>query len=137
MFLHNINASKELYKLIEDVDKDENDITELKEKNFKLIDKIKNIRKTIREINTSMNSTRNLIQVMDDDLRGLLENETNEIITSNISLFDDWWEQNIEVTNDETIVSSSVLWIDFKQENKMMINEMNITGDKFKNYLKL
>jgi hypothetical protein len=82
---------KELYKLIEDVDQDENDITELKEKNFKLIDKVKNVRKTIREINTSMNATRNLIQVMDDDLRGLLENETNEIVTSYFSLFDDWW----------------------------------------------
>ena len=127
---------KELYKLIEDVDKDENDITELKEKNFKLIDKIKNIRKTIREINTSMNSTRNLIQVMDDDLRGLLENETNEIITSNISLFDDWWQDNIEVTNDEILVTSTDLWTRFKQENKLIINEMNISGDKFKQYIK-
>jgi len=127
---------KELYKMIEDVDKDENDITELKEKNFKLIDKIKNIRKTIREINTSMNATRNLIQVMDDDLRGLLENETNEIISSNISLFDDWWEQNIELTNDENMVASTDLWTRFKQENKLIINEMNISGDKFKQYIK-
>ena len=127
---------KELYKLIEDVEQDENDITELKDKNFKLIDKIKNIRKTIREINTSMNATRNLIQVMDDDLRCLLENETNEIVTSNISLFDDWWEQTIEVTNNELIVSSTDLWTRFKQENKLIINEMNISGDKFKQYIK-
>jgi hypothetical protein len=127
---------KELYKLIEDVDQDENDITELKEKNFKLIDKVKNVRKTIREINTSMNATRNLIQVMDDDLRGLLENETNEIVTSNISLFDDWWEQTIEVINDEAVVSSTDLWTRFKQENKLIINEMNISGDKFKQYIK-
>jgi hypothetical protein len=126
---------KELYKLTKD-DVQEDDLNELKERNYKLMDKIKSVRKTIREINTSMNTTRNLIQVMDDELRGILEAETNSIVTSNISLFDDWWEQNIEVTNDETIVSSSVLWIDFKQENKIMINEMNITGDKFKNYLK-
>ena len=126
---------KELYKLTKD-DIQEDDLNELKEKNYKVMDKIKSVRKTIREINTSMNTTRNLIQVMDDELRGILEAETNSIVTSNISLFDDWWEQNIEVTNDETIVSSSVLWIDFKQDNKMMINEMNITGDKFKNYLK-
>jgi len=127
---------KELYKLIEDVDKDENNITELKEKNFKLIDKIKNTRKTIREINTSMNTTRNLIQIMDDDLRGLLENETNEIVLSNISLFDDWWGENIEMTNDEILVTSTELWTRFKQENKLIINEMNISGDKFKQYIK-
>jgi hypothetical protein len=127
---------KELYKLIEHVDQDENGIPELKEKNFKLIDKIKNVRKTIREINTSMNTTRNLIQVMDDDLRVLLENETNEIVTSNISLFDDWWEQSIEVTNDETIVASTDLWTRFKHENKLIINEMNVSGEKFKQYIK-
>ena len=127
---------KELYKLIEDVDQDENEITELRERNFKLIDKVKNIRKTIREINTSMNATRNLIQVMDDDLRGMLENETHEIVTSNISIFDDWWDQTIELTNDETSVSSTDLWTRFKQENKLIINEMNISGEKFKQYIK-
>jgi hypothetical protein len=127
---------KELYKLIEDVDQDENELTELREKNFKLMDKVKNIRKTIREINTSMNATRNLIQVMDDELRGILEAETNEIVTSNISLFDDWWEVNISVVNDESFVSSTDLWTKFKQENKLMINEMNISGDKFKQYIK-
>jgi len=127
---------KELYKLIEDVDQDENELTDLREKNFKLMDKVKNIRKTIREINTSMNATRNLIQVMDDELRGILEAETNEIVTSNISLFDDWWEQNIEIINGETMVASTDLWNKFKQENKLMINEMNISGDKFKQYIK-
>ena len=127
---------KELYKLIEDVDQDENELTDLREKNFKLMDKVKNIRKTIREINTSMNATRNLIQVMDDELRGILEAETNEIVTSNISLFDDWWEVNIEAVNGETLVASTDLWNKFKQENKLMINEMNISGDKFKQYIK-
>jgi len=126
---------KELHKLTKD-DVQDDDLVELKEQNFKLMDKIKGVRKTIREINTSINVTRNLVQVMDDELRRILEAETNGIVTSNISLFDDWWEQNIEVTNDETCISSSVLWTDFKQENKAMISEMNISGEKFKNYLK-
>jgi len=127
---------KELYKLIEDVDKDDNELTELREKNYKIMNKIKGIRKTIREINTSMNTTRNLIQVMDDELRGILEDETNEIVASNISLFDDWWNQNIEVINGETVVSSTDLWTRFKQENKGFITEMSISGDKFKQYIK-
>jgi hypothetical protein len=127
---------KELYKMIEDVDQDETDITELKEKNFKLIDKIKNARKTIREINTSMNTTRNLIQVMDDELKGMIENETNEIVGSNISLFDDWWEENIEITSEKVLVSSTDLWTQFKHDNKLLINEMNISGENFKQYLK-
>ena len=127
---------KELYKFIEDVNFDENELTDLRDKNFKMMDRIRNIRKSIREINTSMNATRNLIQVMDDELRGILEAETSEIVASNFSLFDDWWEQNLEVTEDDSFVASTDLWTRFKQENKMMINEMNITGDKFKQYIK-
>lgn len=127
---------KELYRFIDDVNFDETELTELRENNFKMMDKVRNIRKTIREINTSMNATRNLIQVMDDELRGILEAETNEIVASNFSLFDDWWELNLEVSNDESLVASTDLWTRFKQENKMLITDMNITGDKFKQYIK-
>jgi len=127
---------KELYKFTAEVNFDENELTDLREKNFRLMDKVRGIRKTIREINTSMNVTRNLIQVMDDELRGILEAETNELVASNFSLFDDWWEQNFEVINDESLVSSTDLWTRFKQDNKLMISEMNITGDKFKQYIK-
>jgi len=127
---------KELYKLTTEVNFDENELTDLREKNFRLMDKVRGIRKTIREINTSINATRNLIQVMDDELRGILEAETNELVTSNFSLFDDWWEQNLEVNKDDSIISSTDLWIRFKQDNKFMISEMNITGDKFKQYIK-
>ena len=127
---------KELYKMIEDVIYDDSELTELKEMNFKLIDKIKNIRKTIREINKSMNITKNLIQVTDDELRLLLENETNEIVTSNFSLFDNWWEENIERTQDETFLISTDLWLKFKQDNKTVIKDFEISPDKFKQYIK-
>jgi hypothetical protein len=127
---------KELYKLIKDVNFDETELSELRENSYKMMDKIRGIRKTIKEINTSLNTTRNLIQVMDDDLRGMLETETNEIVSSNFSLFDDWWNQKIRMTNEEILVSSTDLWNRFKQENKIMIQEINITGDKFKQYIK-
>jgi hypothetical protein len=127
---------KELYKLIEDVNFDETELSDLREKNFKLMDKVRNIRKTIREINTSMNATRNLIQLMDDELRGILEAETNDIVASNISLFDQWWEENVEGNDEETLIASTDLWNRFKQENKVLINEMNISGDKFKQFIK-
>jgi len=127
---------KELYKMIEDVKYDEEDVTQLKDDKFKMMDKIRNIRKNIREINTSMNTTRNLIQVMDDELKGMIENETNELVLSNISLFDDWWEENIEITSEEVLASSTDLWTQFKHDNKLLINEMNISGENFKQYLK-
>jgi hypothetical protein len=127
---------KELYRMIEDVNYDEEEVTKLKDDKFKMMDKIRNLRKNIREINTSINSTKNLIQVMDDELKSMLENETNELVLSNISLFDDWWEKNIEITSEEVLASSTDLWTQFKHDNKLLINEMNITGDNFKQYLK-
>ena len=127
---------KELYNMTKEVDYDQEEILQLKDDRFKMMDKIRNFRKNIREINTSINATKNLIQVMDDELRGMLENETNELVISNISLFDDWWVTNIEIVSDDVKISSTDLWTRFKQDNKCVINEMNITGDKFKQYLK-
>jgi hypothetical protein len=42
----------------------------------------------------------------------------------------------LEVTNDDSVIAPTDLWTRFKQENKLMISEMNITGDKFKQYIK-
>ena len=127
---------KELYRFVEDISEDDTELTELREKNYKIMDKIKSIRKTIREINTSINATKNLIQVMDDDLREMIETGTKEFVNSNFSLFDDWWKENIEVTNDDSVVLSTDLWFRFKQDNKNMMKELDITVEKFKQYIK-
>jgi hypothetical protein len=127
---------KELYKLIEDINYDETELIELKEKQFKIQDKIKDIRKSIRELNTTMNTSRSIIQLMDDQLKEIIESEASNIIDSNYSLFDEWWEQNIESTNENITQNSTDLWIKFKQDHKNMIKELNISVDKFKQYLK-
>ena len=122
--------------MTKDVNFDEEELTKLKNDRFKMIDKIRVFRKNIREINTSMNATRNLIQVMDDELKTMLDNETNEIVSSNFSLFDNWWNENIIVTNDDSIVVSTDLWFRFKQENKDIIKDFEITPDKFRQFVK-
>jgi len=127
---------KELYKMIKDVEFDETELTESKELNYKLMDHIKNMRKRIREINTSMNATRSFIQTMDDELRELLETGTHQIIQSNYSLFDEWWSSNVESTNSESSVISTDLWYKFKQDNKDAIKEMDITPEKFKQLIR-
>ena len=127
---------KELYDMTKDVNFDEEELTKLKNDRFKMMDKIRVFRKNIREINTSMNATRNLIQVMDDELKTMLDNETNEIVSSNFSLFDNWWNENVIVTNNDSIVVSTDLWFRFKQENKDIIKDFEITPDKFRQFVK-
>jgi len=126
---------KELYKLIEDVNVDTTELSSLREKQFKINDKIKNIRKNIRELNTNINISKNIIQSMDDQLREIIESETANIINSDFSLFDDWWEENIDVKNECTELSTD-LWLRFRQDKKELIKEMDIKVDKFKQFIK-
>lgn len=127
---------KELNSMIKDVDYDGKGLSKLREDRFKMIDKIKNLRKNIREINTSINITKNAVQLMDDELKLLLENETTEIMSSNISIFDEWWDNNIELVDKNVVSSSTNLWLHFKQDNMILLSEKDINVDKFKQYLK-
>ncbi|MFY7728041.1 MAG: hypothetical protein ACOVRN_00840 [Flavobacterium sp.] len=127
---------KALHDMTKEVNFDEEEIAKLKDIRYKTMDKVRNLRKNIREINTSMNATRNLVQVMDDELKGMLESETNEMVASHVAIFDEWWDANIEVVSENTVSASTDLWTRFKQENKYVLTEMDITGDKFKQYLK-
>lgn len=128
---------RELYNMTKEVYFDEEELNQLKDERFKWMDKMKGFRKRIREINTSMNATRNLIQLMDDELRDMMNCETVNMVDSNFSLFDDWWSENIEVTKDDTCLISTDLWLKFKQDNKDLIKEFEINTEKFKQYIKL
>jgi len=126
---------KELYKMIEDDNVDTTEMSALREKQFKMNDKIKNIRKSIRELNTNINISKNIIQNMDDQLREILESETSNIVNSNFSLFDDWWDKNIEL-NIEGNELSTDLWLKFRQDKKELIKEMDIKVENFKQFIK-
>jgi hypothetical protein len=127
--------SKQIYKLIEIKIEDEDELIELKEKQFKIMDKLKNLKTIMREINTTINNLKTQVNNVDFEIKDLLEMETNNIVETNFSLFDDWWEINIEQTNDETQIISTEIWFKFKNDNKDIIKDFDITIDKFKNYI--
>jgi hypothetical protein len=100
---------KELYKFVQEVTVDNEELQELKDEKFKLMDKIRNMRKIMREINTTLNTTRNMLQLIDDEFKEILSSETEKLVESNYSMFDDWWDTNIEQTNgDEKILSTEL-----------------------------
>ena len=127
---------KELYRFVADVSEEDGELTNMKDSHFKLMDKVKNLRKGIREVNTTINLTKNMIQMMDDQLKEILETETSTIVASNYSLFDDWWDTNIELTNEDVRLLSTDLWFKFKNDNKLSMKEFDVTTDKFKQFLK-
>jgi hypothetical protein len=129
------NICKELYKFIDNEEVDMSELNNLRERQFKINDKIKNLRKNIRELNTNINLSKNIVQNMDDELREILEYETINIINSNFSIINDWWDKNIELNNDSTVLSTD-LWMIFKQEKKHLIKEMDIKVENFKQFIK-
>jgi hypothetical protein len=127
---------KELYKFVDEITVDNEELQELKNDKFKLMDKIRNMRKIMREINTTLNSTRNMLQLMDDEFKEILSTETDGIVESNYGVFDEWWDKSIELTNAEEKILSTDLWFKFKQDNKTSMKEFDVTTDKFKQFLK-
>lgn len=128
---------KELYKLIENSEYDVNELVELKEHKFMVTDKVKILRKNVKEANTSINTLKNVMQSIDDQLKYLLGAETDNIVKSNSTIFDDWWDTNIELIEDDNItVNVTDLWYKYRQENKDILKEFELTVDKFKNYIK-
>jgi hypothetical protein len=127
--------SKQIYKLIEIKVNDTDELIDLKDKQFKINDKLKNLKTIIREINTTINVFKKQIDNVNYEIKNILDFETNSIVETNFSLFDNWWEQNIEQSNEDDMLTSTDLWFKFKHENKDIIKEFDITLDKFKDYI--
>ena len=128
---------KELFKLIKEDNTDMNELTSLREKQYKMTDKIKHIRKIIRELNTTIGQFKKQVDSVDYQLKDILETETSQLIDSNYSIFDDWWEKIIQITgNIHDIIVSTDMWYKFRQQNKDIIKQFNITPDKFKQFIK-
>jgi hypothetical protein len=117
------------------------DLSELKDvrdRQYKMVDKIKNARKNIRELNSTISIFKKQVDMLDYELKEMIEYQSDNIVESNYTIFDEWWINNIEITNESssTLVSTE-LWVKFKQDNKELIKEFDITTDKFKEYIKL
>lgn len=129
--------SSQLYKFIKVQDTDDIELGSLRETNYKIIGKIKNMKSSIREINTSINVMKKQVDNLNYEIVDILELETKEHVNSGFSLMDEWWNENIGHTTEKNVVlSSTEIWVRFRQENKDVIKELEITPDTFKEYIK-
>jgi hypothetical protein len=129
----------ELMKLIT-YTSENSDLSELKDvrdRQYKIVDKIKNARKNIREINTTITVFKKQVDMLDYELKEMIEYQSDNIVESNYSILDEWWVNNIEVSKEECQIISTELWMKFKQDNKELIKEFDLTTEKFKEYIKL
>ena len=112
------------------------ELVEMKEQRYRQQEKITAMRKHIKEANTSLNTTKTIIQLIDDQLRSLLEAETKDIVEAH-SLLDEWWSVNMVRTGaEEDTVPLTDVWFRFRQMNKDLLKSLDLNIDKFKTYLK-
>ena len=120
---------------MENVDEDE--LNMLKNKYYHLFDKIKNIKTIIRELNTTIGIFKKQVESLNFEVLRMLEMETNTntIMEPNYPMIDEWWNMNIEYTDEDVQLISTNLWNIFKQDNKELMKNNEITSDDFKKYI--
>lgn len=119
---------------MENVDEDE--LNMLKNKYYHLFDKIKNIKTIIRELNTTIGIFKKQVESLNFEVLRMLEMETNTTMeTNNYPMIDEWWNLHIEYTDEDVQLISTNLWNIFKQDNKELIKNNEITSDDFKKYI--
>lgn len=118
---------------MENVDEDE--LNMLKNKYYHLFDKIKNIKTIIRELNTTIGIFKKQVESLNFEVLRMLEMETNTQTETNWPIIDEWWNLNIEYTDEDVKLTSTNLWNIFKQHNKTSMKNNEITTDDFKKYI--
>jgi hypothetical protein len=118
---------------MENVDEDE--LNMLKNKYYNLFDKIKNIKSIIRELNTTIGIFKKQVESLNFEVLRMLEMETNTTMETDYPMIDEWWNLNIEYTDEDVQLISTNLWNIFKQNNKILIKNNEITLDDFKKYI--
>jgi hypothetical protein len=152
LFINNLLATKEpanllrqawyicdeFNKITRNVYKENSELVNYKEKKLKQKKQIEKLQERVCEIKRSINTSYNILKNMDNDLLEMLTELSDEIISDKFNLsgkINDWWNNNIEYTNDESKITSTEIWSKFKKENKDYILENKITIEQFKDII--
>jgi len=125
----------ELNRLTKNVDKEDGELLIYREKHLFLQKQIKSLQERTLEIRKNVNASLNVIKHMDNDLIEMLALVTNDIITNRLETTNkitEWWDTNIEYTNESNKLTSTEIWSKFKKENKDYVTENKLTVESFR-----
>ena len=122
-------------KLTKHVNKEDVELEEYREKNLLYKKQIEKLQERVAEIRRSINTSYNVLKQMDNDLLEMLSTISHNMINEKFTLnnkIKEWWNDNIEYKNDESILSSTEIWNKFKKDNKVIVSENKITIESYK-----
>ena len=125
-------------KLTKKVSKEDGELEKYKEKNLLYKKQINNLQERTNEMRRHINSMSNVLKNMENDLLEMLSLVSDEIINDKIVLnsrINEWWNMNIEYSEDENKLTSTEIWNRFKRDNKDFVLENKVTIDQFKDII--
>jgi len=128
----------EFNKLTKKVYKEDGELEKYREKDLLFKKQINILQERVSEMRRHINGSANVLKIMDNDLLEMLSLASDEIMNEKFALnskIKEWWDMNIEYTEDESILTSTELWNKFKRDNKKDILKNNITIDQFKDII--
>jgi hypothetical protein len=126
---------EDIYKLTRKVVKEDGQLEKIKEKNLVYKKQINNMQERVYDLRRTVNTSLNILKNMDNDLLDMLSNVSDDIINEKFNMIErvkEWWNNNIELTNNDEKLISTEIWNKFKKENKEYIGENKMTIEYFK-----
>ena len=128
----------ELNKLTKKDNKEDVSLVKYREKDLLYKKKINSLQDRVSEMKRHINGCSNVSKQMDNDLLDLLSLASDEILNEKFGLngkITEWWNMNIDYTEDENKLTSSEIWSRFKREHKDYVLENKVTIDQFKDVI--
>jgi len=126
-----MNKSKEI---------DNTELENLRERDYNILQKIKMAQKRLSEMKRNVVSMSLITKDIENDIIEAISMFTNELTknTFDKSLkIKEWWNDTVVYDgNNENKLTSTEVWIRFKKENKLYIDENKMIIDEFKTHVK-
>jgi hypothetical protein len=125
-------------KLTKKVSKEDGELEKYREKDLLMRKKINILQERTIEMRRHINGCFNVSKQMDNDLLEMLSFVSDEILHDKFALnskINEWWDMNIEYTEDGNQLTSTEIWNKFKRDNKEYILDNKITIDQFKDVI--
>ena len=132
--------TNEIHKLMNQTNIDDYDIKIMKERDYNVIQKIKNTQKRLIEMKRNVTSMSQIVKDTDNELVDMLNILSNEILlnsSNTTTKIKEWWAENIEFEEgSHDKLTTTEIWNKFKKQNKKFIDETGFTIDELKDKLK-
>jgi hypothetical protein len=135
------SMTNEIYTILSKAKQvDNSELIKMKERDYNVLQKIKTAYKRISEMKRNIFSMSQTAKDIENDIIDSINMFTNELSKNEFEKslkIKTWWNENIIFDdNKEGKLTSTEVWLRFKKENKLYIEENNMLVEEFKNHLK-